>query len=235
MKPEKFNNLGKAILHWLSFQKLCGREMLFSEYYLSQPIGEFLLHHHSGTLASEVLHPNFKKTKDSSENLKGRPRQIDFCLHSRDSGYMKVALELKWVGEFPTNKQKVVDDIFRLELLREEKGHVHRYFLVAGETENFTNNFQNVKSNHQSTRIPFINGFLSFNVGEEVRVVTSELHEPQKAAVLAFGTAYNKSIPARFSTKCIYGESEGGFSVYIWNVISSGKRKEHDLNQYSIS
>jgi hypothetical protein len=53
-------------------------------------------------------------------------------LKSRDTQRLTAAFELKWVSEGPFDKQRVVDDLLRLEALRiTERQHVYRYFVTV--------------------------------------------------------------------------------------------------------
>ncbi len=63
MNDAELQKLAMAVNRWLSFQILCGREMLLSEGYLCQPIAEFLLRHHKGPLETEYIHPQLNKVK----------------------------------------------------------------------------------------------------------------------------------------------------------------------------
>jgi len=107
MKPEKIKGLVDALHHWISFQILCGRKALLSESYLNQPTGEYLLHAAgSSHLRTERNHPILNKP-----GKKGRPRQIDFCLLSRDKKQLTTAIELKWIAESAMYKQRIIDDL----------------------------------------------------------------------------------------------------------------------------
>lgn len=223
MDTGRVEELGSAILHWLCFQNLCGRAPLLSESYLSQPIGEFLLHHHSGSLDSEVMHPSLQKTGG-----KGRPRQIDFCLHSRDTGRLTTALELKWASSAPGQRQAVVDDILRLEALRIPEGqHVYRYLLVAGLQDKFKSNVRYAKSNlgRGRGRVEFFPEFLSFSDYSDYTVEIGSLSEPQRAASDSFSRYYESPLPRRFVTTLVYGKTQRGFTVYIWRVRSAKSRR----------
>lgn len=222
MDPSRVKSLGSAVLHWLCFQTLCGRGELLSEHYLSQPIGEYLLYHHSGKLKSEMDHPNLNQ-----DGTKGRPRQIDFCLSSRNKNRLTAAFELKWVTANQFDKQRVVDDLLRQEVLRnEEAQHVYRYFLVAGETANFHNNFQNSKSNlgGGGGRILFFPEFLDFNNDTDKIVIIAALSAPQKNACNEFSKYYNSQLPRRFITTRVFKGVMDGFSVFIWRIRSTKRR-----------
>ncbi|WP_152987300.1 hypothetical protein [Pseudomonas sp. TTU2014-080ASC] len=193
-----------------------------SEHYLSQPIGEYLLHHHSGPLDSEVDHPNLNPA-----GRRGRPRQIDFCLSSREKNRLTAAFELKWVGKGAFDKQRVIDDLLRLEALRNaESQHVFRYFLVAGEATNFTNNFQNSQANIGSRggRVNFFQEFLDFSTSTDKTIVVNSLSAPQLEACNEFSSYYQSQCPRRFITQRVHATSMNGFTVYIWRIRSAKHR-----------
>lgn len=218
MNIQSVNNLGSAVLHWLCFQSLCGRGTLMSEHYLSQPIGEYLLHHHTGPLDSEVDHPNLNPA-----GRRGRPRQIDFCLSSRDTNRLTAAFELKWVGDGAFDKQRVIDDLLRLEALRNvESQHVYRYFLVAGETTSFANNFQNSQANLGAGggRVNFFSEFLDFASSNDKTVMVTSLSAPQLDACNEFSSYFQSPSPRRFITQRVHATSMNGFNVYIWRIRS---------------
>ena len=227
MDPSRVKDLGSTVLHWLCFQTLCGRGELLSEHYLSQPIGEYLLHHHSGDLKSEMDHPNLNQG-----GKRGRPRQIDFCLSSRDKNRLTAAFELKWVAEYAFDKQRVVDDLLRQEVLRNnEAQHVYRYFLVAGKTVNFTDNFQNSQANlgGGGGRVQFFPEFLDFNTDADKTIITTALGAPQRDACDEFSRYYNSQLPRRFITTRVFNGAMDGFSVVIWRIRSTKSRSRLPL------
>ena len=222
MHSDRVTNLGSTVLHWLCFQTLCGRSALLSESYLNQPIGEFLLHHHSGELESEVTHPNLPQA-----GRRGRPRQIDFCLKSRDTQRLTAAFELKWVSEGQFDKQRVVDDLLRLEALRiTERQHVYRYFLVAGKQCNFVANFTQATANlgGGAGRVDFFSPILDFTTNNEKVIVVGDLPGPQRESFDEFANYYQSPLPTRLITQRVVGQSLDGFSVYVWRVRSIRNR-----------
>ncbi len=222
MKDPRVAELGEAVLSWLSFQWLCGRSSLLSEHYLSQPIGEFLLYHHSGKLLPEFDHPNL-----NPQGKKGRPRQIDFCLESRDTNRITAAFELKWVSTTPIDKQRIVDDLLRLEALRiKEKQYVYRYFLIAGRTDDFQSNFIEAEANLGAGggRINFFAELLHFDKTDNLKIITSRLSQPQRSAFDEFSQYYQSQLPKQFFTTLIFSNTSNGFSVHIWKIHSAKKR-----------
>jgi hypothetical protein len=61
MNTNTASKLAKAVHVWLTFQSLCDRNMLMSESYLTQPIGEFLRANHSGGIKPEWPHPTLQR------------------------------------------------------------------------------------------------------------------------------------------------------------------------------
>jgi hypothetical protein len=227
MHPDRVTDLGSAVLHWLCFQALCGRSALLCENYLNQPIGEFLLHHHSGKLESEVNHPSLNQA-----GRRGRPRQVDFCLKSRDTQRITSAFELKWVSDGPFDKQRVVDDLLRLEALRiAEAQHVYRYFLVAGKMCNFDVNFTQATANlgGGAGRVDFFLPILDFATADEKVIDVGDLDPPQRGAFDEFANYYQSPLPRRLITQRVVGQSLNGFSVYIWRVRSVQHRRTFPL------
>ena len=102
---------------------------LLSKSYLGQPVAEYLIHRHSGELKTEVDHPVLQTPGH------GRPRQIDYALLTRDKTYIEVAIECKWIAETPYSKQRIINDLLRLECIRVERRQVKRFLLIAGLKE----------------------------------------------------------------------------------------------------
>src|SRR5690606_8684734 len=119
---------------------------------------EFLLSRYSGHLYREMNHPKFK-TKS-----KGRPKQIDFVLKSRDQQLLDFGVECKWSGDHKPSKQGIVDDVMRLECLRRpdgQTGSCSRFFILAGRKKAL-NEFFAARINKTDVKPPpkFIRGYL---------------------------------------------------------------------------
>jgi hypothetical protein len=230
VKPEKIHGLVRALHHWLSFQNLCGRESLLSESYLNQPTGEYLLHAaRSSHLKTEHDHPILNQ-----QGKRGRPRQIDFCLLSRDSKLLTTAIELKWITQASLDKQRIIDDLLRLECLRpERKGqHIYRYLIVAGRTTDLREKFFKASMNSRMKRIRFIDGILGTETDETVRVGYKRLEIEQRALFDKFEATYGSPIPRSFLTALVYGQESNDIGVYCWRIRCSENRhvvdRKHD-------
>ena len=197
--------------------------MLLSEHYLNQPIGEFLLHHHSGELDAETDHPNLNQA-----SRRGRPRQIDFCLLSRETLRITAAIELKWVSDGVFDKQRVVDDLLRLEVLSIPQGqHVYRYFLIAGIEKDFKAKFRLTQANlgGGGRRVAFFPELFDFDTDAMKTIVVSDLSAPQRTLCDEFASYYQSPLPRRFITQRIFAQSLNGFTVFIWRIRSVKGRR----------
>ena len=107
---------------WIQFQAECGRERLFSERLLADPIGQFLLAHHPDKLEVEYKHPAFSS------------RSIDFAvLSSEDSNSPpSEVMETKFVTPKRGFTQEICDDLMRLEAAVNHVPDCRGLFLVVG-------------------------------------------------------------------------------------------------------
>jgi len=131
-------HLAQVIVHWLEYQALCGRAELFSEAYLSQPIGEYCLSLNPNHFEPESLYPN------DYQKGAGRKQAIDFAVFGRNAAntqnVIKHAIETKFATAKRTFYQEVYDDLYRLlwfQPTREPAG-CHRWLVIAGYHKNLT-------------------------------------------------------------------------------------------------
>lgn len=128
--------LVETIGSWLHFELLCGREELFSERYLSYPIGQFLSNRHGNALRAEYPHPILSEARER----RGDKPRIDFAvLDSEDN--VEVAVETKWLGASTqpvpgTLIPAVIRDILRLELLASHFDTA-AFLIMAGRKRDF--------------------------------------------------------------------------------------------------
>lgn len=219
-----FGDLAKALRCWLDFQIHCGRSTLLSEAYLTQPLGEFLLAHYSGYLEREDDHPQFKTAK------KGRSRQIDFVLKSKEQKFLDFAIECKWSGSNPPERQGIVDDVMRLECLRRPEGQTgssSRFFILAGRKpamEKFLNG--RINKTGLNPHPKFLNGFLPSScttLWQKFRVKECDLH--YQPFFEDFATAYKTEPPRSYYARMVADESGDHVRVLVWKIGSVHKRK----------
>ena len=53
----KFAKIAEGLASWLNFELRAGREDLFSESYLAQPLGQLIQYRYKGRVRSEIEHP----------------------------------------------------------------------------------------------------------------------------------------------------------------------------------
>lgn len=111
----RFRKLAEAVTAWLHFEKLCGREPLFSERYLAHAIGQFLIARYGRRVRSEYEHPVLAPAMKGPGN---RPR-IDFVVMHEKSEEIELAIETKWVSSSTSLVRDIVRDVVRLGLLAE--------------------------------------------------------------------------------------------------------------------
>lgn len=220
-----FEDLAKALRCWLDFQLHCGRAALLSESYLTQPLGEFLLSHYSGYLYREMNHPRFKTDQ------RGRPKQIDFVLKSRDHQALDFGVECKWTGDSKLSTQGIVDDVMRLECLRRPEGQAgacSRFFILAGRKKTL-NNFLAARINNTGVKPPpkFIGGYLPTTVsGKLTKIPVHACKEFYRKAFKDFAEGYKTDLPRSYQARLVADQSGDDVRVLVWKIASSKNRTE---------
>jgi hypothetical protein len=219
MDVSELPNIAKAVNRWLSYQILCGREALLSESYLGHPVAEYLIHKHSGQFEAEADHPVLKQPGA------GRPKQIDYVLRTRDKNAIEVAIECKWISDTPYDKQRIINDILRLECVKIPSRNVKRFLIVAGEHKNFEKNFRNLKVNLGGTQTDFTKKFLPFSKETGGMLIkAAHCEERFREFYNTFSLSFNSPVPKSFKTHLVGSHSEDEMPVYIWQISSVSKR-----------
>src|SRR5262245_44980490 len=91
---------------------MCKREDLFSESYISYPIGQFLTAHYASSLKAEYPHPRLAPFKTG----RGDKPRVDFVVADEQNN-IEIAIETKWLSSSTTLVRDVIRDVIRLELL----------------------------------------------------------------------------------------------------------------------
>ena len=222
MEKGEIAKVATAVNRWLSYQILCGREPLLCEGYLGHPIAEYLIHKHSGRLETEFTHPVLKSPKS------GRPYQIDYVLLSKNKKEIEIVIECKWITNKAYNRQRILDDILRLECVHIPGRHVKRFLLVAAHKGDFQKRFADLTKNMGpgKPRKDFTRRFLRFSKTTPERTVKPYLaKKPFKSHYKDFSDSFNKSpVPKTFKTKLVARRWGDNISVYIWEIMSVGNR-----------
>jgi hypothetical protein len=116
--------LAEGTSSWLLFEFHCKRGDLFSEKYLTVPVGQILTGLFPGQIKSEVNHPLLLTTSGI-----GRPAQLDFVVVN--NGTWEVVIETKWIGKTAISLVQMIWDLMRLEILARQNNAVC-YFILSG-------------------------------------------------------------------------------------------------------
>lgn len=228
LDKSKSKKLGEAILHWLEYQECCRRDKLLGEKLTTIPIADYLRAIHQYEIAHEWNHPGFATAE------RGRPKQIDFCVFSRDNRLPKAAIEVKWIKQKAITPQQIIDDLLRLECLVDTHTGMMNYFIIAGFKEGFDTKFERLLINSGNGRRAFLPLVLSRdNRNPLMKIQVSSAITPMARLFESFAIAYGKDLPKSFTTELICLESGHTFKVGIWRVLSSRNRKtfkHHTLN-----
>ncbi len=226
MEAATAKDLARALSCWLEFQRGCKREALFSESFISQPVGEFLQAHHSGRVQLEWDHPNLNPL-----NRKGRPRQVDFALFSKNKDRPVAAVEAKW-AETAFNAQRFLDDVLRLECVRNEQGqHMTRYFLFSGETTSMQEalGYEVNSGGGRKTFLNYVLPLTSYERTIEVKNCDLWLREYYQS----FASTYTVEVPLSFRTTCVADETAGRIRTLIWKIGSMKNRQTFAPSQWT--
>lgn len=137
----RLKNILRAISYWLNFEKICRKENLFNEKYLSYPIGQYLRTRFTKGLRTEYQHPFL-----TSKKVGSKPK-IDFIIKEKIEGNecIKIAIETKWISESSTLLKDCLKDILRLALLADNCSNISCYFIVCGRYSNWLSKIKNNK------------------------------------------------------------------------------------------
>lgn len=223
LTDKSFEELAKALRCWLDYQIHCGREQLLSESIMTQPIGEFLLAHYSGYLKPEDNHPQFKQAK------KGRPRQIDYVLLSREQKFLDYAVECKWTGSTQPKWQSIVDDVMRLECLRRPantQGSCGRFFVLAGHKANVSKLLDGRLNKTGLYPAPrFLAGFVPTQTSPKlVKVAVKNCEVYYRRFFRDFSQGYKLELPNSYRARLVADEMGDDVRVLIWKIGSMGRR-----------
>lgn len=152
MEPLKTTSLIHAINFWINYERLCKRSALFSEKYLSVPIGEYLIGHYG---KSAQIEHYYKYASGSGKN-KVRGFLIDYVVVENKK--IKIAIETKW-AQTKYNVDRIFKDLFRLSIVKHRNPDCECYFIMAGKKSDLYElinevNAQNIELTKKNTILP---------------------------------------------------------------------------------
>lgn len=132
----KYNQIGIGLASWLEFEIRAGRESLFCESYLSNPIGQLLQATYKAHVVAEMEHKVLKERHQGA----GRKPHFDFGVIGEASELL-AAIECKWLSQSKTLARDILIDLVRLRLLYPHYAK-EAFLIVAGKMKHFKELFE---------------------------------------------------------------------------------------------
>jgi len=133
MKIER--RLAEGIGGWLIFEEHCNKTGLFSEKYMSFPIGQILSSIYGSNVHSEYIHPVISRYSKG----RGAKPKIDFAVIDQKKPIL--AIETKWIGQSIPSVESILWDLVRLETLSREF-NTSCIFILGGRKKNLESFFK---------------------------------------------------------------------------------------------
>ncbi|MCQ0990340.1 hypothetical protein [Jiella marina] len=127
--------LAEGVGAWLKFEYACDRSGLFSEKYLSHPIGQILSSRTGNLAQAEYKHPILAELSKGV----GRRPEIDSVVCDPYPA-INVAVESKWLGKTKPNAKDIMWDLIRLELIA-NKFNARCFFILGGKRSDLESYF----------------------------------------------------------------------------------------------
>jgi hypothetical protein len=105
--------LTETVAAWLQYEQMCYRTTLFSEAYMTYPIGQFLQSRAGGHVRAEYEHPILAPLKTG----RGDKPRIDFVVLGEDRNKIEFAVETKWLNKSNDLVEQLIRDLVRVGLL----------------------------------------------------------------------------------------------------------------------
>lgn len=207
---------------WLQFEQACDRTGLFSEKYLTHPIGQILSARSGNKTFAEFKHPILAPLAKGA----GRRPEVDFVVCD-PYPKIKLAVESKWIGGSKPTVQSVIWDLIRLELLVHHEGA--RCFFILGGKRSDLEAFFEVESFSDGSSKPQRKPLLrhdnnSFHRTNLVPTVSSRV--PALKALFAphLDMEFPHGIITRRTKPFPPDQKLNSFQVYAWEILSLARR-----------
>jgi len=230
MKPLNANDLCHLLVHWLKYQYLCGRDSLFCEGLMSQPIGEYAL-----SLDPEHFEPEHPYPNIYQANTR-RKRSMDFAIYQPPLlGQQKVlahAIETKFVTSNRGFMQEVYDDLYRLLWFQpsREPAVCKRWLIVAGFKKNisgpkFLGASSQIGAGRGRRKVDAFTGLLSGDLNnakrtKDVHGAVPEIRKLWEEAAEAFGSdSLPDQITVRLAARYPPRPKPAELCCFIWEIV----------------
>lgn len=214
--------IAEGVAGWLMYEFHSFRGQLFSEKYLTTPIGNILSGIYKERVVAEVNHPILNANK----TWQGRPPQIDFCILKEDKT-IDIAVESKWLGNSQVGVGDIIWDLIRLVLLAHNL-KVKCFFVLAGKRKNLQTLFNSDRflehRTDKRTR-PVLRLFRVRKAAIRIDNPPIERMKLIKSRILQYpNISMPSSIPSGYPEIYPIKGKNADFQVYVWEI-SSFKNK----------
>jgi hypothetical protein len=212
--------ISEGMSSWLLFEFNCERGYLFSEKYLTYPIGQVLNSIEGFKTKAEQNHP-------CSNGGKGRPLQVDFILTDKNKVW-KYAFESKWVGTSIIDITSLVWDLIRLQNLFTNHPAIKCYFILAGFEKKIQILFPNLifKSNskQQNSFIESNPTYLTFNLFKLDKTIKAKINDLiLKYPLMILHSKIKCKAAHKFPKQDLINMS---FSTYVFEILTPDKKQK---------
>jgi len=208
---------------WLHFEFTCNRSGLFSEKYLTVPIGQ-ILSTWGGRVQAEYRHPVLGPLAKGP----GRRPEVDFVVFG-EYPRIKYAVESKWIGHTTPSVESVLWDLIRLEMIAHSEG-AECVFVLGGQRDALntffkSDKFYGARKPHQFRPLLRIDS----NVIHSFPLVPTVPHRVEMLRKL-FADYQDIAFPHKIATRRSAPFPQVGglkqYQVYAWKVSSPERREE---------
>lgn len=202
--------LAEGTSSWLMFEFHCKRGDLFSEKYLTVPVGQILTGLFPGQIKSEINHPNLQTGNA------GRPPQLDFIV--LNGAKWEVVVETKWVGKSVISIDQIIWDLMRLEILAREK-NLTCYFILSGFSKKIVPIIENTHFSKNAPVTPVVtrakNTKIYIDLQNQAQIVKNLLNSRmQKYPAAFFSEVISCDYPHFYPDATI----NMSFQTYVWKI-----------------
>jgi len=233
-KPELSNlrlpiRIADGVRAKLDFDFACGRGHSFGEYHVHGVVNEILCS--SLDPIQHRVQSGFPHEALQTPGTTGRRREVDFAVDVLTSGTRAFYAEVKWAGSSHCTQENMLNDLCRLQIIKDLEPNAECVFVLAGRFDEIDNLFSSgilVQGTacllHRNATGPLREG------GRKRRTKNFSLahnvdHAPQLGTM---GHSLSKrlpSIPAAVCTYMVYGArsatSGNRFQTLVWSVETS--------------
>jgi len=208
---------------WLHFEFTCNRSGLFSEKYLTVPIGQ-ILSAWGGRVQAEYRHPVLGPLAQG----RGRRPEVDFVVFG-EYPRIKYAVESKWIGHTTPSAESVLWDLIRLEMIAHSEG-AECVFVLGGQRDALnaffnSDKFYGPRKPHQFRPLLRIDSNVIHSL-PLVPTIPYRINMLRNLFVDYQHIAFPHKIATRRSAPFPQVGGLKQYQVYAWKVSSPGRRKE---------